>query len=283
MKSGIRLSAGDWEALVLPDFGMNTVALTYRGTPVLHSPESRAQLEEKATIYGTPPLLPPNRTAFGRFCFDGTEYQMPINETDRNNFIHGWMHKSPFTVLSRTDCSLTAQLDNTGDLFAFPFRLTATCTLSERGCEQTYTFQNTGVTDMPLVFALHTSFVQPDRVRIPLGQNWVVNENLIPTGELCSPNALAQSVIEGMDPRGRTVSGFYTAAGHTAEIGDFGYTASDNFDQWVLFNGNGNRGFFCAEPQLGPVNALNSGGYHRLAPGSSETFRTLIFRLPEPV
>ena len=66
------------------------------------------------------------------------------------------------------------------------------------------------------------------------------------------------------------ISGYYKAGGHTAAVGRFTYTVSEEFDHWVLFNGRGESGLLCVEPQCGAVNGLNIPGGHRvLQPGES--------------
>ena len=57
------------------------------------------------------------------------------------------------------------------------------------------------------------------------------------------------------------------------------YSVSDNFNQWILWNNDGNQGFISIEPQCGAVNALNSGiGRLDLDPNRCEIFRTIIHK-----
>ena len=81
----------------------------------------------------------------------------------------------------------------------------------------------------------------------------------------------------GFVPDGKPVTGLFTAGGHRATIGDFTYEVSENFDQWVLWNGDAAQKFVSIEPQCGAVNALNSGaGLRILEPHRTETFHTCI-------
>ena len=120
--------------------------------------------------------------------------------------------------------------------------------------------------DMPLTFALHTTFPESGYVQVPLAEAHRRNERLIPThyGPL---NETEKKVAAGFDPRGTALVGYFRSGGHTARIGDWLYTVSDNFDHWIVYNGGGNAGFLCVEPQAGRVNGLNDGGFIRLAPG----------------
>ena len=130
---------------------------------------------------------------------------------------------------------------------------------------------------MPLSFGLHTNFEVPDSFSVPLGKKWVKDQNNIPTGELIDLNETEKTFCTGSPAKGFPISGFFTSAGNTAVIDGISYTVSDNFDQWILYNNDGNKGFLSIEPQCGAVNCLNSGvGLKRLAPGASETFTTWI-------
>ena len=62
--------------------------------------------------------------------------------------------------------------------------------------------------------------------------------------------------------------------------GSFFYRVSENFDQWILWNGSGKQGFISIEPQQGAVNALNSGeGLLTLLPEETECYQTCIGRI----
>ena len=270
------LKAGRWSAAVLPRFGMNTVCLTWDGRPVLRRPAEIEQLEQSPCVYGIPVLMPPNRPAGGRFSFDGQEYQLPVNEPALGNHIHGQVHSRAFTLTGAQPDSVSAFYENRGETFPFPYRLEVYFRLSEAGYAQTFAFTNTGNRDMPLCFGLHTVFFRPQWIAVPIGKRWATDEKLIPTGALEELTPQWEEYRTGLNPEGKTVRGFYTAGGHEAVIDDFRYRVSDNFDQWVLWNGDGSE--FCAiEPMCGAVNALNSGtGLLRLAPGQTVRFETLL-------
>lgn len=273
----ISLHCGHWEALIAPEFGMNAISLTCKGQSVLRSPESREALAADSCVYGTPLLMPPNRTAGGTFSFDGQEYQLPINEPAFQNHLHGRVHCQTFTVMEMTETYVKASFLNRGEVFPFPFRLDVGCGLTEEGFLQEFVFTNTGETDMPLTFGLHTVFTVKEQIRVPIEKRWRVNPCYIPTGE---PEALteeSQAYRDGMNPNHTLVRGFYTAASNEAIIDGFRYRVSGNFDQWVLWNADGEGGFCAIEPMCGAVNALNSGeGLLRLKPGESVRFATSI-------
>lgn len=273
----VKLTHGSWEAEILPDAGANTVRLTYEGRDVLRPLESRAQMEENPYLQGSPILLPANRTDGAAFVFDGRRYTLPLNEPKLGNNLHGMIWSLPFTILSRTEDSASLALENTGAYYPFPFRLTVSVRLDGAGYHRSFEVTNTGKTDMPLTFALHTTFPEPSFVRVPLAEAHRRNERLLPThyGPL---NETEEKVAAGFDSRGTALVGYFRSGGHTARVGDFLYTVSENFDHWVVYNGGGSAGYLCVEPQAGRVNGLNDGGFIRLSPGETERFETAIAR-----
>lgn len=275
----VRLCRGNWQAEIIPGIGMNTLSLTYSGRPVLRSPASIEILQQDPCVYGTPLLLPPNRTAGGRFSFDGKNWQLPVNEPAFGNHIHGQLHSQQFTLQKITQSSVCGFFENRGEIFPFPFRLEVNCILTEEGYAQEFLFTNTGTGDMPLTFGLHTVFACPGEIRVPVGNRWKVNSCYIPTGELEELTSESECYRTGMDPNGKLVRGFYTSCGTEARIGAFRYRVTSTFDQWVLWNGDGTNGFCAIEPMQGAVNSLNSGvGLLRLKPGETYRFATTIYR-----
>lgn len=273
----IKLTCGSWSAEILPHTGANTVRLTREGTDVLRPLGDLAELAENPFLHGSPILLPANRTDGAAFVFDGRRCLLPLNEPKLRNNLHGMLWSLPFSVLETAETSASLLYENRGDAYPFPFRLTVTVRLDGEGYHRAFEVENTGETDMPLTFALHTTFPESSYVQVPLAEAHRRNERLIPThyGPL---NETEKKVAAGFDPRGTALVGYFRSGGHTARIGDWLYTVSGNFDHWIVYNGGGNAGFICVEPQAGRVNGLNDGGFIRLAPGAAERFETAITR-----
>lgn len=275
----VTLHCGKWQAEITPWMGMNTVSLTCGDRPVLRTPASREALQADSCVYGTPILLPPNRTEGGIFTFDGKAWQLPVNEPVFNNHLHGFVHCQAFHLTEATETKVSGTYENRGETFPYPYRMEVVCRLREEGYLQEFLITNTGNTDMPLAFGLHTVFAAPERIQVPIGKRWLVNDCYIPTGELEDLSPEAQSYRDGASPEGTLVRGFYTSCGQEARVGDFCYRVSDHFNQWVLWNGDGSQGFCAVEPMCGAVNALNSGeGLLRLHPGETVRFATSIYQ-----
>lgn len=272
------LNNADWSCTVCPSFGSNVISLRHKDFPILREPANMAELQSSPVLHGLPLLFPPNRTAGGRFTFDGVEYTLPVNETAHNNHLHGSLHSAQFQVVDHSDHRLITRFDNQSSHFPFPFTLELTDELLPTGFFRTVTVTNTGAGAMPLVMAFHTTFTAPERFSVPLGRRWVINEHLIPTGEKVPLTPEQAVFLDNCLIHGQTVGGFYEMAAPDARIGDFLFS-TQGFDQWVLYNGGGRQDYLCVEPQLGPVNALNSGGYHRLESGEEYRFSLSITHL----
>ena len=261
----------DWSCQICPEYGANVISLRHKDFPILREPASIPALKESPVLHGIPLLLPPNRTAGGRFCFDQQEYTLPINEPLHCNHLHGFLHSTKFQVVELSEDSLTTRFLNQGDVFPFPFEIIIADNLHPEGFRRTLTITNTGTSALPLVLAFHTTFTEPDSFSVPSCSCWNTDEHYIPTGEKAMLTPEQQAYQNGCPVSGQIIRGFYEASGQTARIGDYSFFVQ-GFDQWILFNGDGKQGFLCVEPQLGPVNALNSGHYHRLERGKSYVF-----------
>lgn len=270
------LSYGKWNAMIVPECGANIVSLSYDGKPLLRSPESAEAFAAHPCLYGLPILLPANRVKDGVFTYQGRQYELPVNEPVRSNHIHGLLNNAPFAVLSQDDACIATQLYNDGAYYPFPFRLTFQDRLSENGFTREIALENIGVLPMPYTMAFHTTFITPSHLRVPLGKRYATDDRLIPTGEMVELQGWERACVEGMAINGQKLSGFFTSSGNAARIGDFTMTLSQQFDHWVLFNGNGNDGYLCVEPQCGAVDGLNNGRHLVLQPGKTEVFTITI-------
>ena len=130
---------------------------------------------------------------------------------------------------------------------------------------------------MPLTFCLHTTFVEPESFSVPIDACQEKDGHHIPTGRYVPLNEEEKRIVEKSPSKGRVISGYYRACGNMARIGDYKYTVSDNFDHWIFFNGRGESGLLCVEPQCGKVNGLNMEDGHRvLSPREKIKFETRI-------
>lgn len=269
----ISLQSPRWRAEIAPESGGNIVRLEYDGRPVLRTPAQAAD----PYLFGTPILLPANRTRDGRFSFGGRRYQLPVNEAASQSHLHGCIHDQRFDPLSSDGAHAALQFENDGRFYPFPFVLRVDYRLSPEGMRADYRLRNAGDTPMPFTLGLHSCFTAPAWFRVPLGMEQERDGRNLPTGRYTALSDAQRACVRGVDPRGRAVSGYFSSAGREAVIGDVLYRVSENFDHWILYNGGGSAGFLCVEPQCGAVDGLNLPGGHRvLDPGASMDFSTEI-------
>ncbi|MBE6779692.1 MAG: aldose 1-epimerase [Ruminococcaceae bacterium] len=271
------IKSGLWQAKISAELGANVVSLKYDGKDVFVPLENMEQLTANPYIQGAPILLPANRTADGKFSFEGKAYQLEITEASTGANLHGIVHRQAFTVIEHGRDKITLSFENKGLAYPFFFVLTVTYYFENGAFAQRYDIKNNGSCNMPFTFALHTTFVEPESFSVPIDACHKKNEKHLPIGSYFPLNEQESRYVTGSPSKDLMVSGYYRACGHTAYVGDFSYTASDNFNHWILFNGAGKRGLLCVEPQCGAVNGLNiEGGCKVLAPNETETLFTFI-------
>lgn len=105
-KNLVTLSGFGWEAVIAPQCGMNTIRLSHNDKQILRYPENLDMLFSGTASYGSPLLVPPNRTERATFRFDGQAYYLPLNEPRYQNNIHGQLRASQFRVEEKTKSSV---------------------------------------------------------------------------------------------------------------------------------------------------------------------------------
>ena len=278
IKDVIKINYGNWGAVICPPIGGNIIKLTYKGKDVLRPLESEEQLKINPYLQGAPILMPANRTFEGKFIFEGNEYSLPLNEPQNNCNLHGSVLYEAFETVCATESSVVLRLvDKDRRSYPFPFALTVTYSLSESGLSADYEVENTGEGNMPLTFCLHTTFVEPESFTCPIDACQEKDSHHIPTGRYIPLNDEESRYAVSSPSKGLIISGYYRASGNVARVGDYKYAVSENFDHWIFYNGKGESGYVCVEPQCGKVNGLNMEDGHRvLTPCEKIKFETRI-------
>lgn len=278
MAKEYEIKSARWCAVINPDFGGNIVLLSQEGHPVCNPLYDESKLNENPFIYGSPMLLPANRTVNGKFSFENKEYTLPVTEKSSNANLHGYLYKQKFNVTDYNSQRISLRFENKGEIYPFPFEIRTTYSADGNSFYQRYEIVNTGKTTMPFTFALHTTFIEPENFSVPIISEQERNEFFIPTGRLTPLNSQQRKYATGSQSKGIEICGYYKSNGNTARIGNLYYRVSDNFDHWVLYNGKGTSGLLCVEPQSGMVNGLNiKDGYKTLKPKEKVLFTTELF------
>ncbi len=261
---------------------MNPISLRDHDRPILREPAGREELSASPLLYGIPVLFPANRTKDASFCFDGVRYTLPMNEPHRFNNLHGCLYRTPFTVTEQTADRVCSFLRNRGEYYPFPFTMSFTDTVSEEGYRRDIVIENDGDTAMPITLSFHSTFVEPETFTVCVGERFEFDRYYIPTGVMLALNETERTFCTACSPHGKTISAYYTSQSNIARIGEYRYTVSSNFDEWIFYNGSGTEGFLCVEPQCGEVNGLNrENGHLRLEAGGRAAFSLEISKMTD--
>lgn len=291
-EQAVWLQAGPYEAAVLPQIGANLIAFrdTRRGYAILREPGADGMEAFKANpgVHGIPVLFPPNRYDAGKFPWEGTTYQFPVNETARGNHLHGFAHTTPWKVdrfgadelESRVTLSLTvAEGHPVYEYLPFEFTLKLQYTLSEDGLHQRVTVRNDGEKRLPCLLAFHTAVNAPFapgsgnddvRFKLTIGERWEMgaDDRMLPTGRFQPLSDGEKKMIEGtQSPFFEPMDNHYTSRPQNGrnymELTDtragvkLVYDVGVGYKQWMIWNSGAQGGFFCPEPQVNLVNAPN--------------------------
>ncbi|RUS49094.1 aldose 1-epimerase [Cohnella sp. AR92] len=291
-EQAIWLQAGSYEAAVLPAIGANLIAFrdTSRRYAILREPGEAEMDAFRANpgIHGIPVLFPPNRYDAGKFPWEGTTYQLPVNEKERGNHLHGFVHTIPWKVErygadeaeSRVTLSLTvAEGHPIYEQYPFEFTLTLEYTLSEEGLRQRVSVRNDGPKRLPCLLAFHTAinapFAPSSRTsdvsfKLTIGDRWEMGADgrMLPTGRFQPLSEGEKKMREGtQSPFFESMDNHYTARTQNGrnymELTDsregakLVYDVGTGYKMWMIWNNAMQGGFFCPEPQINLVNAPN--------------------------
>lgn len=300
------LRYGAYEAAILPEIGANLIAFrdVERGYRFLREPSNEEMDAFKAKPYahGIPVLFPPNRYDRGIFPWRGETLQLPVNETELDNHLHGFLHNVGWTVdhfghsAAGSFVSVSIRIDESHPVYAhFPFRFTFEMkyTLDRFGLQQQVTIRNDGEKDVPCLLGFHTAVNAPFipgesaknyRMKLTLGERWAMDDRMLPTAKtlpLTPEEQLLQG--EGIYPFYEATDNHYSALPQNGrnrmELTSLTSGLSLVYDvdlayrHWMFWNHNGKEGFFCPEPQTCMVNAPqvslpeDVSGLHCIAPG----------------
>ncbi len=187
------------EALyVIPEYGGIIRKMTLQKDGHFHKiidcGDNEDQILADKLAYPSAHLFPwANRVRNGKYEFQGTHYQLPINEIPLNNAIHGLVAFAKFEVIqeeiNENEAIITIKYVYEGQEkgYPYPFDLEIKHTFSsDDGLLMTYTIKNTGKTDMPMVLGWHPYFRIDDekakdwQISIPTKHKYTSDEQMIP-------------------------------------------------------------------------------------------------------
>lgn len=314
-ESCLELKAGGYLAMIAPGIGSNVFRLRDETNDIeifrFHEETTMEQIKQSPEVYGLPSLYLPNRLNGGKLKTSDALYELPVNETQLGNFIHGFLHKRPYSVVEllateKEAIAKTEYLYDENDAFfqylPIKFKAEFTFTLSAQGLDYAFTMTNLSSVQMPYGVCTHTTMMGPFtsdgagenmRLYVPIGEKWQLNNRCLPTGVFMPwDNHDKQYLTGSMVPVQQVIDNdvYYAELGDIDEKPFYGVVATDiasgkeiryevcrDYKFWVIWNDWGDKGYFCPEPMTWVIDAPNlplapeDTGYLELAPGESKT------------
>jgi aldose 1-epimerase len=247
-------------------------------------------------------LVPwPNRLHQGRYTWDGAELQVPVDEPDKNNALHGLCRFRSWQVVERSEHVVTMGvllLPQPG--YPFSLQVEARYELRESGLTVTTTATNRGREAAPYAQGSHpyltvgTEYIDEARLTLPAATRLRTDADQIPTGreqvqgtryDFRTPRRIGELEIDfaftdlERDSDGRAVLSLQGPERLLELWVDEGYPYLEVFTGDTLPEHDRRRRALGVEPMTAPPNAFATGEQVvRLVPGETVS-RTWGLRL----
>jgi aldose 1-epimerase len=185
--------------IIIPEFGGVIADLQlFNGNSTIAVIDSYKSLNDVDANngYKSHYLLPfPNRMRNGKYDFEGKSYQFPINDTNTNNNLHGFLETVPMNIIATENIGNQKVIILKGNFeglsyFPFPFEITIKYLFSDSELTIESTIKNIGKTNMPIgygwhpYFKLNTEKVDDLFLQFPDCQAVTIDNRMMPTGEV---------------------------------------------------------------------------------------------------
>lgn len=205
MISGVNISAGDYKAKIR-SFGGGLSELKFQGRNLI---EPYDKMDRNGRYRGDLLAPWPNRIRDGRYSINGAEFQIPINEMERNNALHGLINVLDWKVLeiSVSKAVLGVTLPEY-DFYPTTLQMTVEYELHESGLTWSLLAKNVGSAKVPYGASIH-----PYLIAHPEGQvdDWLLripaDEVLDVDSERLLPLDLVSVAAKNFDFRSGSVIG----------------------------------------------------------------------------
>jgi aldose 1-epimerase len=267
---------------IFPNLGASIQQLTVASTEIIQGMTAQeSDLPYFRRYYPSSFLFPfPGRTAGGNYEYRGIKYQLPSNESGRNNAIHGFIAEAPFKLIKQNlgdkEASIVFQFEYDGTYpgFPFPAQLNVTYKLSANQLEVKVSVINTGTSTFPFGLGWHPYFeaenLTASTLKFDTSQQLTVDENQIPSGT--KPNEFKTTIGEQELDDGFILNGATVTFNSTLYDMQMNVEAKDH--NYLQLYTPPKRTSIAIEPMTCEPNVLNSGnGLLELAPDESFEWR----------
>lgn len=293
----VMLRAGKYTAVIADKMGSSVLRLRDEELKVevfrYKDEVTMETIDQAREIWGLPTLYLPNRFDGGVLKTSDAVYDLPVNEKEFNNHLHGFVqnrvHKIKELYADKENdtavlvtCYDYDENDEFFKYFPIKFKISYTFTLSGNGLKQEIELTNLGKKKLPVSICTHTCINAPfcdggneaDIVlSVPIEKKCELNKRNLPTEKLTGLTAWDKEYKNGDKmPTLQDISNdMYTASMNKLDGEDFyGCYATDKkkgirlcnevskeFKFWNIWNDEGNKGYFCPEPMTAMINAPN--------------------------
>jgi aldose 1-epimerase len=273
------LRAGGLEAALSPAIGGSLLSLSLDGVELLRRAPDGA---DDPLVMASFPLVPyANRIARGRFAFEGTDYQLPLNFGDHPHSIHGFGWQTIWTASETVD-AFTHLIHNHGGDAGWPwaYRAEQQIAVTPSQLSMSLSITNVGNGEMPAGLGFHPYFLADAATRLQFGARslWLSTPDMLPDRE-----APADTLGDWSRPAtifgDSLVDNAYTQWDGVAimQRGDgLRLTMTATGADWLHVYRPPGEEFFCVEPVSHMPDAINRGGMPTLASGETATLSMTI-------
>jgi aldose 1-epimerase len=282
------------KVVILPEIGAALVELELicenKLVQLIHLPGEKTIGEND--LYPSALLAPwVNRVRNGNYSFEGRNYQLPINESNLGNAIHGFLARKKFEISEEKcndDSTEVSFIHNyTGDFpgYPFPFIFTLTYSLSSQGTfAVNFKCQNTGQTNMPFACGWHPYFkiANADLSHLEINFSptlkYISDPQMIPMAEesvsIPMPVRFSETTLDNVFKLESQTKHLTELSDQESNISLFLKQNSVEFPYLVVFAPH-SENCVAIEPMTGNTDAFNTGdGLQVLSP--NEEFTSLV-------
>ena len=282
------------KVVILPEMGAALVELELIGenklVQLIHLPGEKTIGEND--LYPSALLAPwVNRVRNGNYSFEGRNYQLPINESNLGNAIHGFLARKKFEISEEKCNDELAEVslihNYTGDFpgYPFPFIFTLTYSISSKGTfTVNFKCQNTGQTNMPFACGWHPYFkianadISHLEINFSPTLKYISDAQMIPMAEesvsIPMPVQFSETTLDNVFKLESPTEHLTELSDRESKISLFLKQNSVEFPYLVVFAPH-SENCVAIEPMTGNTDAFNTGdGLQVLSP--NEEFTSLV-------
>ena len=231
-------------------------------------------ISEYLAKYQSAVLFPfPNRLEDGRYTFDGKSYEFPINNSETNNAIHGFLHDKAFEVAAISNNILKLQYnDRINKSFPFNYSFGLVYTLSRDQIKIQFSIENNGEHSLPFGLGWHPYFqldtIEGSTLQFSADKKYTTTERLLPNGFEEYNNSIIQIDKVSLDTAFNL-----TAPTVTLKTASYELRLQTPEDCYLQIYTPPDRQSIAIEPMTCIANAFNNGiGLKTVLPGEKYTW-----------